>query len=59
MGKVPVYLRRAAINKASATVKSTQELQSGFPEKLEAKVTFFKGMFRPHRQIHLPEAVER
>ena len=38
MGKVPVYLRRAAINKASATVKSTQELQSGFPEKLEAKV---------------------
>ena len=45
MGKVPVYLRRAAINKASATVKSTQELQSGFPEKLEAKVTFFKGMY--------------
>ena len=38
MGKVPVYLRRAAINKASATVKSIQELQSGFPEKLEAKV---------------------
>ena len=38
MGKVPVYLRRAAINKASATVKGTQELQSGFPEKLEAKV---------------------
>ena len=27
------------------TVKSTQELQSGFPEKLEAKVTFFKGMY--------------
>ncbi|MFR4631161.1 MAG: transposase [Blautia faecis] len=45
MGKVPVYLRRAAINKASATVKSTQELQSGFPEKLGAKVTFFKGMY--------------
>ena len=45
MGKVPVYLRRAAINKASATVKSTQELQSGFPEKLEAKVAFFKGMY--------------
>ena len=45
MGKVPVYLRRAAINKASAAVKSslTQE-ESGFPGKIEAKVTFFKGM---------------
>ena len=39
-GEVPVYLRRAAINKASATVKSTQELQSGFPEKLEARLPF-------------------
>ena len=46
MGKVPVYLRRAAINKASAAVKSslTQE-ESGFPGKIEAKVTFFKGMY--------------
>ena len=31
MGKVPVYLRRAAINKASATVKSTQELPIRIP----------------------------
>ena len=45
IGKVPVYLGRAAINCTSATVNSTQELQSGFPEKLEAKVTFFKGMY--------------
>ena len=46
MGKVPVYLRRAAINKASAAVKSslTQE-ESGFPGTIEAKVTFFKGMY--------------
>ena len=45
MGKVPVYLRRAAINKASATVKSTRELAGEFPGNLEAKVTFFKGMY--------------
>ncbi len=46
MGKVPVYLRRAAINKASAAVKSTLGKEGNtFPEKLEAKVTFFKGMY--------------
>ncbi len=46
MGKVPVYLRRAAINTASAAVKSTVGKEnSAFPEKLEGKVTFFKGMY--------------
>lgn len=45
MGKVPVYLRRAAINKASATVKSAQELQQEFPANIQSKVTFFKGMY--------------
>ena len=44
MGKVPVYLRRAAINKASATVKSA--LTKGeLPGAIDAKVTFFKGMY--------------
>ena len=66
MGKVPVYLRRAAINKAAAAIKSTlarkepenptetfemqksledQCTQVTFPENLESKVTFFKGMY--------------
>ena len=55
MGKVPVYLRRAAINKASATVKSTFASQKEkeptgqtahtFPQNMDARVTFFKGMY--------------
>ncbi len=47
MGKVPVYLRRAAINKASAALKST--LASAHPDShpaaVESRVTFFKGMY--------------
>lgn len=54
LGKVPVYLRRAAINKAASTVKSvlaakepsdTSEHLLKFPENLESNVTFFKGMY--------------
>ena len=49
MGQVPVYLRRAAINKATAAVKSalsrTEVQISAFPQTLEANVTFFKGMY--------------
>ena len=53
MGKVPVYETRSH-QQSICHSKSTQELQSGFPEKLEAKVTFFqRNVFRPHRQIHL------
>lgn len=44
MGKVPVYLRRAAINKAATAVKSALEA-GDFPEKLNSRVTFFKGMY--------------
>lgn len=52
-GKVPVYFRRSAINKAAAAVKSTvsgKSKENGneteeFPEEIEANVTFFKGMY--------------
>lgn len=52
-GKVPVYFRRSAINKAAAVVKSTvagiHKADSGkteaFPEGIDANVTFFKGMY--------------
>ena len=51
--KVPVYFRRSAINKAAAVVKSASaadtkradDAESVFPEKIEANVTFFKGMY--------------
>ena len=47
MGKVPVYLRRAAINKAAAAVKSTlaSTHPESFPDAVESSVTFFKGMY--------------
>ena len=47
MGKVPVYLRRAAINKAAAAVKSTlaSAHPESFPDTVESRVTFFKGMY--------------
>jgi hypothetical protein len=52
--KVPVYLRRAAMNKAAAAVKSTletaraqedEEADIHFPEQINPAVTFFKGMY--------------
>lgn len=52
--KVPLYLRRSAINKASANLKShisrvrsaKAERQHGLPETIEASVTYYKGMYR-------------
>lgn len=52
--KVPLYLRRSAINKASANLKShisrvrsaKDERQHGLPETIEASVTYYKGMYR-------------
>ncbi len=51
-GKLPVYFRRSAMNKAGIAVKSAITLQENqtkeiiFPEKIEASMTFFKGMYR-------------
>lgn len=48
-GKLPVYFRRSAMNKAGIAVKSAMTLQKDeiiFPEKIEASLTFFKGMYR-------------
>ena len=40
-GKLPVYFRRSAMNKAAMAVK-TAAVAGGFPEKIDADVTFFK-----------------
>ena len=51
-GKLPVYFRRSAMNKAGIAVKSAavtgenQKTEIIFPEKIEASLTFFKGMYR-------------
>ena len=51
-GKLPVYFRRSAMNKAGIAVKSVtvtrenQEREILFPDKIEASLTFFKGMYR-------------
>lgn len=44
-GKLPVYFRRSAMNKASMAVK-TAAASGCFPQKIEANITFFKGMYR-------------
>lgn len=44
-GKLPVYFRRSAMNKASMAVKAAAEA-GNFPEKIDANITFFKGMYR-------------
>lgn len=51
-GKLPVYFRRSAMNKAGIAVKSAavvgenQKKEIVFPEKIDASLTFFKGMYR-------------
>ena len=51
-GKLPVYFRRSAMNKAGIAVKSAavvgenQKKEIIFPEKIDASLTFFKGMYR-------------
>ena len=42
MGKVPVYLRRAAINKASATVKSTRSFNLDSLRSWKPRLPFSK-----------------
>lgn len=44
-GKLPVYFRRSAMNKAAMAVKTAASAES-FPEKIDANITFFKGMYR-------------
>ena len=44
-GKLPVYFRRSAMNKAAMAVKTAAGAES-FPEKIDANITFFKGMYR-------------
>ena len=44
-GKLPVYFRRSAMNKATMAVKTAASAES-FPEKIDANITFFKGMYR-------------
>lgn len=52
--KVPLYLRRSAINKAAANLKAhvsrlgnaDDKRQHGVPENIEASVTYYKGMYR-------------
>ena len=44
-GKLPVYFRRSAMNKASMAVK-TAAASGCFTQKIEANITFFKGMYR-------------
>lgn len=47
-GKLPVYFRRSAMNKASMAVK-TAAASGCFPQKIEANITFFKGMQKEKR----------
>ena len=54
-GKLPVYFRRSAMNKAAMAVKTAASAES-FPEKIDANITFFKGMYRDLRSA---EALER
>ena len=44
-GKLPVYFRRSAMNKAAMAVKTAASAES-FPEKIDANITFFKGMLQ-------------
>lgn len=44
-GKLPVYFRRSAMNKAAMAVKTAASVES-FPEKIDANITFFKGMYK-------------
>lgn len=44
-GKLPVYFRRSAMNKAAMAVKTAASAES-FPEKIDANITFFKGMYK-------------
>ena len=44
-GKLPVYFRRSAMNKAAMAVKTAASAER-FPEKIDANITFFKGMYR-------------
>ena len=44
-GKLPVYFRRSTMNKAAMAVKTAASAES-FPEKIDANITFFKGMYR-------------
>ncbi len=44
-GKLPVYFRRSAMNKACNGSKERLASES-FTEKIDANVTFFKGMYR-------------
>lgn len=44
-GKLPVYFRRSAMNKAAMAVKTAASAES-FPEKIDANITFFRGMYR-------------
>lgn len=48
-GKLPVYFRRSAMNKAAMAIKAVFSGDSsyrGFPEMIDANITFFKGMYK-------------
>ena len=57
-GRVPVYFRRSAINKASASLKSYTEkyknsgddLVYTIPDTIDASVTYFKGMYKDFKE---------
>ena len=44
-GKLPVYFRRSAMNKAAMAVKTAASAEN-FPKKIDANITFFKGMYK-------------
>lgn len=56
--RVPVYFRRSAINKASASLKSYTEkyknsgddLVYTIPDTIDASVTYFKGMYKDFKE---------
>ena len=57
-GKLPVYFRRSAMNKASMAVK-TAAASGCFPQKIEANITFFKGMYRDFTSTSVVFGMER
>ena len=56
-GKLPVYFRRSAMNKAAMAVKTAASAES-FPEKIDANI-FQGNVQRPDRHLRSAEALER